>query len=154
LDQKRYDLELQKIDKEDKSRMDDRIWKALDKNNLMSSDAYNTSINLIKTAVEKDSPFALAKLLSQVIEPGLSVTEGEAGNYVVGGEGAFAKWMNEKVGTSGESLKELENLAIEFIRLKQSQAKAIEDKKGDVFNTRQGDKKPTGKKSIKQIKRF
>jgi hypothetical protein len=154
LDQKRYDLELQKIDKEDKSRMDDRIWKALDKNNLMSSDAYNTSVNLIRTAVEKDSPFALAKLLSQVIEPGLSVTEGEAGNYVVGGEGAFAKWMNEKVGTSGESLKELENLAVEFIRLKQSQAKAIEDKKGDVFNTRQGENKPKDKKSIKQIKRF
>jgi hypothetical protein len=152
-----YGIKLKEIEKKAKGDIDDRIWKALDKNNLLAPEAYDSSIEMLDTAYQMDSPFAIAKLLSQVIEPGLSVTEGEAGNYVVGGQGAFAKFVNDKVGTSGTNLKRLIDLAKEFIRIKKSQAQRIVDQKGDVFGTRKDENKSKSsgaKKSVKDLPRF
>jgi hypothetical protein len=154
MDQKRYDLELKKIDKEDKSKIDDRTWTALEKQGLMTPNRYDVALNDSKQALQQDNIFMAVKLLSQAIEPGLSVTEGEVNGYTVGGDSQFAKWAMKTFGSQAKDINSIITLSNNLINDRKKLAQDVINKQGDVFNTRQGDKKTTDKKSIKQIKRF
>lgn len=150
--------EIKKDERDSLDKLDERVRKALTAENLMTPEGYDSTIKSLESAKSFDSIFGLAKLLSQIIEPGLSVTEGEAGNYVVGGQGAFAKFVNDKIGTSEVDTGRLLALAKEWIAIKKARSQEIVAQRGDVFGFRkQAEQKKSGdtpKKSVKGLKRF
>ncbi len=79
-----------------------QITKVLKDSGLSEPSVYDSIIEDARFAVEKKNIFTAVKLLSNVIEPGLSVTEGEVEGYTVGGTSKFNKFL-QKMGGAGES---------------------------------------------------
>jgi len=89
--------------KEDRGRTaHNQITKVLKDSGLSEPSAYDSIIRDAQFAVEKKNIFTAVKVLSNVIEPGLSVTEGEVEGYTVGGTSNFNKFL-QKMGGAGES---------------------------------------------------
>lgn len=165
LAEKSFNLRQQEFEESKASRkrdelkdIDERTFNALEKQGLMTPDRYNIALSDALTAKSNDNIFMAVKLLSQAIEPKLSVTEGEVSGYTVGGDSRFDRFVKEQFGSSAKDLETIYNMSLSLINERKKLAENVIRKKGDIFGTRrdEGRKKSgdTPKKSVKGLKRF
>ncbi len=108
-----------------------QITKVLKDSGLSEPSVYDSIIKDAEFAVDKKNIFTAVKLLSNVIEPGLSVTEGEVEGYTVGGTSKFNKFL-QKMGGAGESdMKRILELLKGIATNRKSQAQSIIDRGGE-----------------------
>ena len=124
----------------------DRITKALKDRSLTEPAVYDRMIAEATIAKDAKNLFMMVKLLSQVIEPGLSVTEGEAGGYTIGGQGVIAKQLMNTFGAKTTDLQGVLNLLTSVAKTRKTQAEEVIREKG----LRKTSDEPTKRKKIQR----
>lgn len=119
-------------------KQDERVRKALNDNKLAPPEFYDGAIAIIRSSVQNQNYFGLIKSLSQIIEPGMSVNEGEVQGYASGGQAGVMRWMKEKMGVSDTDFSKVQKYAVELVNTKKAQARKIIAQKGDIYGTRSG----------------
>jgi hypothetical protein len=102
LSRQKQQADLVKMEEDRGRTKHNQITKVLKDSGLSEPFVYDSIIEDAQFAVDKKNIFTAVKLLSNVIEPGLSVTEGEVEGYTVGGTSRFNKFL-QKLGGAGET---------------------------------------------------
>ena len=108
----------------------DQITKALSASGLSEPFMYDSIKDNAKFAVDNKNIFTAVKLLSNVIEPGLSVTEGEVEGYTVGGTSKFNKFLQKMGGAGVSDMNRILTLLNGIADQRKKQAQAIIDRGG------------------------
>lgn len=119
-------------------KQDDRVRKALNDNKLAPPEFYDGVISTVRSSVQSQNYFGLIKSLSQIIEPGLSVNEGEVSGYSSGGQAGVMRWMKDKLGVADADYSKIQKYAVELANSKKAMARKIIAQKGDIYGTRSG----------------
>ena len=102
-----------------------QITKVLKDSGLSEPSTYDSIIRDAQFAVEKKNIFTAVKLLSNVIEPGLSVTEGEVDGYTVGGTSKFNKFLQRMGGAGVYDMNRILELLTGIAQNRKGQAQKI-----------------------------
>ena len=92
---------------------------------LAEPSVYEGVIKDAQFAKGQENVFTMVKLLSNVIEPGLSVTEGEVSGYIIGGQGVVAKLLQNTVGSSPQNLDEIMRLLTGIATRRKKEAQSV-----------------------------
>lgn len=137
LSMQKQQADLQKMKEERGRAKHNQITKVLNDSGLSEPFVYDSIIKDAQFAVDKKNIFTAVKLLSNVIEPGLSVTEGEVEGYTVGGTSKFNKFL-QKMGGAGESdMNRILELLKGIAENRKSQAQSIISRGGEREAPRQ-----------------
>jgi hypothetical protein len=107
-----------------------QITKVLKDSNLLEPSAYDAIVDQGKFMLDNKNIFGAVKLLSNIIEPGLSVTEGEVGGYTIGGQGVVAKMLMNTFGADTQDINGIYTLLQGLAERKKGQAQSIVDAEG------------------------
>jgi hypothetical protein len=111
-----------------------QITKVLNDSNLLEPTAYDAIVDQGKFMLDNKNIFGAVKLLSNIIEPGLSVTEGEVGGYTIGGQGVVAKMLMDTFGAGTSDINGIYTLLKGLADRKKVQAQSIVDAQGERSN--------------------
>ena len=124
------DAQIIKAYKDNKLYNSNAISQALKDRGLSHPEMYDIRLSDAKTALDKDNIFTAVKTLSNIIEPGLSVTEGEVQGYLVGGDSKSKKILMDLFGSTEIDAKELYALMIDLVASRRALAQNIVDNQG------------------------
>jgi hypothetical protein len=135
LSQQKQQADLRKMKEDRGYTKHNQITKVLKDSGLSEPFVYDSIIEDAQFAVDKKNIFTAVKLLSNVIEPGLSVTEGEVEGYTVGGTSRFNKFL-QKLGGAGETdMNRILELLKGIANNRKGQAQKIIDRGGERKKT-------------------
>lgn len=127
-----------------------RITKGLQLEGLSSPEYYNTMLEQARLAKDSGNVFSAVKTLANVIEPGLSVTEGEVQGYTVGGGSKFDKWVMNTFGAGATDLNKIYELSTKLINNKAKGSRRVVESGGDIRKQVQKPSAPTQGKAQPQ----
>ena len=134
LSRQKQQADLQKMAEERGRSKHNQITKVLKDSNLLEPTAYDAIVDQGKFMLENKNIFGAVKLLSNIIEPGLSVTEGEVGGYTIGGQGVVAKMLMDTFGADTSDINGIYTLLKGLADRKKVQAQSIVDAQGERSN--------------------
>ena len=124
------DAQIQKAYKDNRIYDSNAITKALNDRGLSYPESYDVRLDDSKAFINSGNVFGAVKTLSNIIEPGLSVTEGEVQGYTVGGDSKFDKFIFNTFGASTKDMNEIYSLMVDLIERRKILAQDIIENQG------------------------